>query len=148
MQKIPNLLLLVSRDDQLAYLAMLTPIIICGNNKVKRSNTCWVQEFVNLTKLWQHHFLIIFFNNSRGKKITNILFYHFHVLVTWVKHDYHHVMGLLKLNMFLQRPRMVPKCQSPSMSCHASYIKFQIEITSNQRLKKDLHCLDDALSSS
>jgi hypothetical protein len=39
MQKISDLLLISNRDDQLAYFTMLTPIIICGNNKVERSNT-------------------------------------------------------------------------------------------------------------
>jgi hypothetical protein len=50
--------------------------------------------------------------------------------------------GPSKVNMFLQRPGMVPKHQSPSTSCHVSYIKFRIEITSNQRLIKGLHCTD------
>ncbi len=118
---------------------MLTPIIICGNSKVKRSNTCWVQEFVNLTKLWQHHFSVIFFKNSQSKKITNIFFYYFHVLMMWVKDDYHHVMGLKSEYVFIKARN---GASSPSMPCHASYIKFWIEITSNQRLKKGLHCAD------
>jgi hypothetical protein len=59
------------------------------------------------------------FKNSQSKKITNIFFYHFHVLMMWVKDDYHHVMGLKSEYVSIKARN---GASSPNMSCHASYI--------------------------
>ncbi len=105
-------------------------IIIYGSNKVGRNNTSWVQEFVNLTKLWQHHFLVIFFNNCGGKRITNIFFYHFHVLMMRVKHDYHCVWAF-KGEYVYANANNVAKTSITQPSCDASYI----EISNRNHLK-------------
>jgi hypothetical protein len=50
------------------------------------------------------------------------------------------VYGPLKVSMFMQMLIMLPKHQSPSHHVMLHILKFQIEITLNQRLKEGFHC--------
>ncbi len=115
-------------------------IIIYGSSKVRRSNPCWVQEFVNMTKLWQFfsHMVQQLWKQKNQQKILLSFSCFYDIGQAWLPSCY----GPLKVNMFLQMPRMVPKHQSPSYHVMLHILKFRIKITLNQRLKEGFHCAD------